>query len=516
MKKFMQTLWCLIALSLCHIPIAKPTSGLRTLPGGRIDSSDSASSAIKRSIDIGKTIRNFPDLVAYRNSSLQKAPPPILAEVSEKEYGKPKITRCWLNLDEMWDYRTREFIYNFKIGVDKYKDIKDKHRETWDWEVESPTTYYDYLKAFSQHSDEIMLTIRRYERDILDGKLPISMDDWKMLFKAGLKHYKLLFPNIKYIEVGNEYELASFMAATNEEYYQFYKLGYEAVNEVNDELNLMDNDRILVGGPIVTEMFMSRLDRFFELYGKDETLAKRLDFVSWHEYTVPVIETAHRERGVRDLLLKNGLPENIPLFITEHDPYHYKEDKIEYHQANAAGLIKTLYYSSLYSPNLRIFPWVLYHNSTLQTRFMWFDGPNEADTKADEMHMLPIGASMKLLSMHKGQEVFVENSIDQNDLVLASVRQDTLIIEAANYGDQRSVAISLHHLNDKLGDGKISVNKYVIDSKYSNHLTNPKFTGGIEKVEEYEVNISNEQEVVINHSNLENNGIVLWEFINIK
>jgi hypothetical protein len=32
---------------------------------------------------------------------------------------------------------------------------------------------------------------------------------------------------------------------------------------------------------------------------------------------------------------------------------------------------------------------------------MWFDGPNEPDTKAEQLRMLPAGCSMKLLSMHK-------------------------------------------------------------------------------------------------------------------
>ncbi len=141
---------------------------------------------ITRDIDATQHFRPFPELTVHRNTSLQKATTPVLAEFSRDAYGKAKITRCWLNLDEMWDYRTREFNFNFQVGVDKYKDIKEKHRETWNSEVESPVHFYDYLNAFSTHSEEIMLTIRRYERDILDGKLPVSKEDYKMIFKTGL------------------------------------------------------------------------------------------------------------------------------------------------------------------------------------------------------------------------------------------------------------------------------------------------------------------------------------------
>src|SRR5690606_9105976 len=106
------------------------------------------------------------------------------------------------------------------------------------------------------------LTIRRYEKDILTGNLPVTMKDWKTIFKAGLKHYKEKFTNIRYVEVCNEYELKGFMDGTDDQYYEFYKLAYEAVNEVNKELKLTGKDRILVGGPVTTGNSLPRIDAF--------------------------------------------------------------------------------------------------------------------------------------------------------------------------------------------------------------------------------------------------------------
>ena len=82
---------------------------------------------ITRTIDASQYFRTFPRLPAGRNTSIQKAPAPVLAEVSEREFGKARITKCWLNLDEMWDYRTREYNYNYRIGVHKYDDVPEKH-----------------------------------------------------------------------------------------------------------------------------------------------------------------------------------------------------------------------------------------------------------------------------------------------------------------------------------------------------------------------------------------------------
>lgn len=475
-------------------------------------------SSIKRTIDVSKYYRPFPELVVYRNTSLQKAPAPVLAEVSEKAFGKAKITRCWLNLDEMWDYRTREFDFNFRIGVDKYKDEKEKFRETWNGEQETNVHFYDYLKAFANHSDEVMLCLRRYERDILDKTLNISLEDYKMIFKNAVKHYKMLCPNLRYVEVGNEYHLKGFMGAIEEEYYRFYAQAYMAVNEANEELGLAGADRVLVGGPVSTG-HVSRVDKFLALYAVDQNVEKRLDFVSWHDYHQVItykqdtLTIINREKTVRDYLAKYGMPVNIPLFLTEHQPYHFTEDKVEYHMMNTAYLPHSLYFNSIYSPNIYIFPWVLYHIREKQIRFMWFDGPNEPNTKESELSMLPLGASMKMLSMHKGSEIQVDNSISKDNLVLVSYEKNRLVVETINYGDNRDVTLDITKLKSVFSgfkNGKLHVLKYLVDSTHSNCLMNPDYAGGIEKIEDSWVDAGNGK-IVLKHEELEKNGLVLWE-----
>lgn len=470
---------------------------------------------IARDIDVTEHFRPFPELTAYWNTSLQKATTPVIAEVSTKAYGKAKITRCWLNLDEIWDYRTREFNFNFQIGVDKFKNIAEKYRESWDWEVESPVHFYDYMKAFSENSDEILLNIRRYERDIIDKKLPVSMDDYKAIIKTGLKHYKILYPNIRYVQIGNEYN--GFMKATEDEYYPFYQIGYEAINEVNEEMGLESNDRILVGMSPPAGKTLERLGRLFNLYKNDLSRTKRIDFISWHEYGVAIPSTANREKDIKSLLRENEIPEIIQLFITEHEPFHgsYQDQQLEHHMMNTSHLPKSLYFTSLYSPQINIFPWVLYQNSKIQTKFMWFDGPNKPDTKAFEIRMLPLGASMKMLSMHKGREIKVDNSVESNDLVIASVQKNKIIVQAINYDVPKDVKLSLKNICKifpELKNGKMKVVKYLIDSSHSNCLTNPEYLGGLEKIGEYVIDITDNANV-FEHKGLETNGLVLWEVL---
>lgn len=470
---------------------------------------------IARMIDASRYFRRFPDLVGYRNTSIQKAPAPVLAEVSERELGRAKITRCWLNLDEMWDYRTREFDYNFRIGVDRYKDIPEKFRESWDWESETNIHFDDYLKAFGKHSDEVLLCIRRYERDILDGKLGVTREDWKTLFKNAVRHSKEICPNVRYIEVCNEYGCAGFIGCTPDEYYGFYRLACQAVNEVNAEMKLSEKDRLLVGGPNAVRDAMNALHLFFENFSKDESPDKRLDFVTWHEYHDRYAETAHRQKQVTRMLSLDRLPTDLPMFITEHDPYHPKAGSREYNLINGAGLVKSLYFSSVFSPGVKIMPWVLYHDGEIQTRFMWFEGPNQPDTRAEELRMLPAGCSMKLLGMHRGWEIAVDNAIEDDEIVLASVQNDGLAVQAVNYGEPKDVSLRMEKLSEvfpALGDGELRVVKYLIDEEHSNRVAEPDYPGGIEKVDECRVR-PREGTIRLEHPRLSKNGIVFWKVI---
>ena len=495
------------ALSAAPAAPAKQPGASSTPPGQATN--------ITRTIDASKYFRPFPDLVGYRNTSIQKAPPPVLAELSAKELGRAKITRCWLNLDEMWDYRTRQYNYNYQIGVHKYDDVPEKFRESWDWATETRVRFDDYLKAFGKQSDAVMLTVRRYERDILDGKLGVTRQDWKTIFKNAVRHAKEICPNVGYIEVCNEYGVKGFIGCTADEYYGFYQLANQAVNEVNAELNLSGDKRILVGGPNAVRNAMEALNRFFENFRRDNSPGKRLDFVSWHEYHNKYDALAHRQEDVRRMLSVHHLPGNLPLFITEHDPYHPKAESKEHNLINGAGLVKSLYFTSLYSPEVKIMPWVLYHDGNIQTRFMWFEGPNEPDTKASELRLLPAGCSMKLLGLHQGWEIAVENTIARDDIVLASVQKDAMLVQAVNYGEPRDVQVRLRQLPKvfpSLGKGRVRAVKYLIDQQHSNCVTDPGYPGGIEQVEDVTLKPDGGA-VTLEHPALARNGIVLWKLL---
>jgi hypothetical protein len=144
---------------------------------------------------------------------------------------------------------------------------------------------------------------------------------------------------------------------------------------------------------------------------------------------------------------------------------------------------------------------------------MYFAGPNEVQTKGSEIKMLPLGCSVKFMSMLKGQEIQMDNSMDGDDLVLSACEKNSLVVEAVNYGDPRDVILSVKNLKDVFPgskSGKLHLKKYLIDSKHSNCLTNPAYKGGIEQVEDRWISIAGSV-LTLKHDALEENGIVLWE-----
>ncbi|WP_321473893.1 hypothetical protein [uncultured Paludibaculum sp.] len=407
----------------------------------------------------------------YPNTSLRNAPPPELAATVEREYGRPKIVRVWLPLDDMWDYRTGQYTFNFQCGKDTYKDDHIKYKYDRDHITETTVHFEDYMRAFSQHSDELLLNVRRYEREVVDGR--ITMAQWKEVVKTGLLRYKKMFANLRYLEVLNEYWIGEFGKLDDDQYYAFYRVGYEIVNEVNQELK--PALPLLVGGPcVVGKPFRQedpdarpdqgnqgqRMYRFLDNYARDRNPAKKLDFISFHDYGLKsnVAAIADYQSIIQGWLRKLALPEDLPLFETEIGVAGPVPDAAE-NLRQATGVSSFFYYTR-HNPNHYLFPWVLYHNP-IQLSLVQF---------AAGLKMAPFGAAMKMWSMHKGNEVLCQrqDSGVGGPLAVASMDGSSLVVQTWNYSDKPvNVEIALRGLPARLSAGT-QLRQYLVDAEHSN------------------------------------------------
>jgi len=459
-----------IVRSACWDGLALLMIGAPLLAAGR---------SVVVSVDCGKVLNARPVLWGHVNVSRRAPPPKELCALIEKEFGRPQVTRCWLMLDQMWDYRTDAYRFNYEINKDYYQGDPNKKR----YGVVGTTTglhYYDYIDSVSAHSDAVLVNIRRYEQEVLTGMLTFAK--WKEVLKAAVRHYKRRCPNLRYIEVLNE------PTARNQSnlggmkhYYAFYRRAAEAVNELNAELE--PEMPLLVGG--CSGFRTKEALHLVSDFASDPSPNKRLDFLSFHHYWVKApAEIAGWEAEIDRALRKASLPTDLPIFVTEIGyALKWRGDPSK-NLWQAAGMT-AFQYQARHARDLRLFPWVQYH-SKKQIALVQFD---------TRLRMTPYGAAVKMLRMHREREVAATSSgLDRNGNglgALATMDEVGLTVHVWNLQPDGRTAVradvSVGDLPEPLRAAPLLVRRYLIDSTHSNCLAAPDRPGGLEMIEERKI-----------------------------
>jgi hypothetical protein len=452
-------------------------------------------------IDCAQVLDRRPVLWGHVNVSRRAPPPPELCELIVKEYGRPQVTRGWLLLDQMWDYRTDAHRFDYEISKDHYVGDTTKIRSAT---VGTPTglRYYRYLDAISRNSETVLLNIRGYEPDVLSGLL--TYDKWKEVFKSAVRHYKQRCPNLLYIEVLNEPSAknqSNIRSIKNS--YAFYRLAYQAINELNRELKPARPLRVGGCGGFRTADAI----QIVKDYAADPASDKRLDFVSFHHYWAEdrPAQVADWEDQIDRVLRQEALPTNLPILVTEIGYAHQWKDKPAKNLWHACGMTAYQYYARR-SPDLRLFPWVQYHSKE-QIAFVQFD---------TELRMTPYGAAVKMFQMHREHEVTAQSDglgDDGNGLgVLATLDDTGMTVHLWNLQPDGRTSVhadvAVSNVPEALLSRPLTVRRYLIDSKHSNCLTDANAAGGLERIETSEIKGS---ATISMTAELEPMGICLWK-----
>jgi hypothetical protein len=455
-------------LRLSLLPLFLLTAGVPLL---------AADGPVTVSVDCSRTLEGPLNLWGYVNVS-RRAPPPVeFCGKVEAEFGRPKITRCWLMLDQAWDYRTDTYRFDYEINKDYYENDPIKKR----YGVSGETTglhYHDYLDSVGAHSEMVLMNIRRYEQEVLTGI--ITLEKWKEVFKAAVRHYKQRCPNLCYIEVLNEPTAKNQSNLGKiERYYDFYRQAYEAINELNAELR--PDLPLLVGGN--SGFRTDEVAHLIKDFARDASPDKKLDFLSFHHYWVErPVDIAGWEREIDDFLELASLSTDIPIFVTEIG-YAWRSrwrDDPSKNLWQAAGMT-AFQYQARHAEDLRLFPWVQYH-SPQQIALVQFD---------PKLRMTPYGAAVKMLLMHGDQEVLATSNRlgeDGNGVGVLATRDDQgLCVQLWSVAPKREQNVRANvlvaNLPESLRSGELTVRRYLIDSEHSNCLTLPDSPGGLEMVE---------------------------------
>lgn len=409
-------------------------------------------------VDSERVIRQWPRIESYQNSTLRYTPPADFPAHWESINGHPKMIRCWITLDEVWDYRTGEFNWNYQIGVNNYQDDKNHYDYDWPSTRPSQTHFVDYLKSYTAMADEAMLNIRRYERETADGIL--SYEKYEEVCEQVIEHYRILCPNIVYIEVSNESEIDCFGKLTIEQYMPLYDCICRAVAR----LNAKHGWSLQVGGTAMTGSWFFKLWRpYLEALAKDRTPERRIDFYAMHMYHPDHNHLAQMYNLHKAAIAELGLPD-APMYFDEYGTRGATgvlTDSLDNASGTLTGMLRGADLAGMY-----IFPWCTFHNPELQISYTQYlclaDGSYVPTPNAHAVTMLcgmldnelklTGNADFRARATGKGDEVYI---------IVTNPSNDPLLVGCTLLG---------------LKPGKAAVEMRQVDNLQNNAVTNPPCT----------------------------------------
>lgn len=410
----------------------------------------------------------------------------------------------------------------YKVWVDAER-IHDPETDTYSYDGLD-----DYLADASLVSDELLMVMdtRVSVRDM--GRSP---SDIKPIIKQIMTDLKKRFPQIRYVEAFNEPDHNLAKNITPSELYDYYIVYYQAVNEINRELQ--PNVPLEIGGPGYMQYNPIWMDAFLDRYVADQSADKRLDFLSWHAYGEfppgtgdkngprayhfykgDPSEVANQRERLDRALRDRKLSTDVPVFITETGIYpgpsfDTKDDPTQDYLTGAAG-VHALHYWYMEQENVYPFHWVVRHRTEerkdqLVTRSM--GGKHIAVKGGDGVEGLPIniftpyGNAMKMQSLLKTERVKSESSALINGKGVYSIATKdeygvAIMIWNYQHIDQNTfdTTIQLKNLPKSLRGREVVQKTYRIDDQISNYWANPE-TANLQMISESVVTLDRHDSV---------------------
>ena len=389
----------------------------------------------------------------------------------------------------------------YKVWVDAER-IHDPETDTYDY-----SGLDDYLADASLVSDELLMVMdtRVSVRDM--GRSPA---DIKPIIKRIMTDLKKRYPQIRYVEAFNEPDHNLAKNVTPAGLYDYYKVYYQAVNEINREVQ--PQVPLELGGPGYMQYNETWMYAFLDRYAADPSPDKKLDFISWHAYGEFPEGTGDSSgprayhfykgdpsevAGQRDLLNaaleSRGLDTDIPAFITETGIYpgpsfDHQDDPRPDYLIGAAG-VPSLHYWYLEQPDTYPFNWVVRHygeerKDQLITRAR--DGEHIA-VRADEgvedlptKIFTPYGNAMAMMARLKQERVDAHSDALEGGKGIYSIAtrdEYGAAVMVWNYQhiEQQSytVTIDMGELPANLRDRPVRQQMFRIDDQVSNYWADP-------------------------------------------
>jgi hypothetical protein len=382
---------------------------------------------------------------------------------------RPTVMRAWI---------TPRGYYNVDTG-----------QFTFDYVAPSGNSLYDYLDQVVSHGGELMLNVEQCPQQLMTLDSP---DECRDVLRAGIRHYKVRYPQLSYIELFNEPDKNWALSPNEsrplsvEEYYRWFSIAYRIVDEINRELN--PEIPLKLGGPVTYTFNRSYLEQFIELYSRDPSPAKRLDFISYHQYRAREnpASVATEKAAVAEWLLNHGLDPKLPVFVTEYGVFPGENTGTTFaaDRLTQAAAMATLGYYYIEGGLDMPMHWVFDH-PTNDRKSMFVDDVDGAVTPYYNMVLMQRMLGRERLLVHSN--ALSAEGIGVN--ALASADPDRIAVLVTNY--QWTTGVATHRVglsvdNLPFADRPIVVTRYHVDSRTSNYDNDPDHAN-LQVVEQYTV-----------------------------
>ncbi|MFL6130096.1 MAG: GH39 family glycosyl hydrolase [Mycobacteriales bacterium] len=362
----------------------------------------------------------------------------------------------------------------------------ETHRYDFDFAGSEGTSTYRYLDQVSGYARRLLLNLGECAPDLL---LLDDPAECRRVLHDGLIAYKRRYPSIRYVELFNEPDKTwpvpdgHWEGLTVHDYYEWYRIGYSVVNEVNRDLH--PRIPLRIGGPAAASFDGAFLRGFLDRYARDPDPARRLDFISYHQYRHAADPAAvgTEKQTVREWLTARRLDPDTPVFVTEYGVFpgaaggrSLSEDRLI-----QAAAMQTLAYYYVNSDMDAAMHWVFSHPSNPR-KSMFVRG---VDGRVHPyFNLVRMQSRMKSRRVAATSDGLSTAGLGVN--VMATADGSGVAVLTTNYQwvtghATRAVSMDVD-LPAGLAHRRLRLDRYLIDSTTSNDAHDPA-SSGLQRVE---------------------------------
>jgi hypothetical protein len=365
----------------------------------------------------------------------------------------------------------------------------------FDFRSSDGTTMYEYLDQAASYGRRLLMNLGECSPQIFSLVDPTTC---RAVLQAGLVAYKMRYPSLEYIELFNEPDKTWAVAPGRwqglsiDDYYDWYKIGYSIVNEVNAELR--PSIPLRIGGPAAATFDRPFLQGFLDRYAADPDPTKRLDFISYHQYMHRSDPPAVRSEKpvLHQWLADRHLDPDTPVFVTEYGVFPGGSSGTTFGAdllTQAAGMAALGYYYVVSGMDMEM-NWVFNHTDN-ERKSMFVAGGD--GSVYPYFNLVKMESMLRKRRIQAWSDGLSTTGIGVNALATRDSTGIAVLVTNYQWTDGQArhlVTLDVDNLPSGFQGRRLRVERYLVDATTSNYEYDPA-SSSLTRVVQYTVTADN-------------------------